>query len=191
MYVQHTYIYIYTHLSLPIYIYIYKHVILSLYMASDAEDICKAVDRFLEAQLRTRTANLRTKILAFGGFDSSVILSLRGGILMSTGDFPENLSQRMLFGIILVGRLGVLLPRRPDQQGNPHIRESSILAPVSLGMRAAGLLCLKLQIAAAFPNPQTRAFPAMQVSPEDPVTQVAMQTCARADVELPTREHAT
>ena len=50
------------------------------------------------------TANLRTKILDFGGFDSSRIFSLRVGILMSIGDFPESLSQAILAGVILVGR---------------------------------------------------------------------------------------
>ena len=55
------------------------------------------------------TANLRTKILDFRGFDSSIILIIRGGILMTIGDFPENLSQAILAGIMLVGRLGVLL----------------------------------------------------------------------------------
>ena len=43
----------------------------------------------------------------FKGFDSSIILILSGGILMSTGDFPESLSQAILVGIMLVGRLGV------------------------------------------------------------------------------------
>ena len=47
-----------------------------------------------------------TKILDFGGFDSSRILVLRGGTLMSTGNFLEGLSQGVLAGIILVGRLG-------------------------------------------------------------------------------------
>ena len=53
------------------------------------------------------TGNLRTKILDFRGLDSSIILNLKGGILRSTGDFPEILSQAILVGIILVGRLGV------------------------------------------------------------------------------------
>ena len=52
-------------------------------------------------------ANLRTKIVDFRGFDSSRILKLRGGIIMSLGNFPERLSQAILVGIILVGRLGV------------------------------------------------------------------------------------
>ena len=38
------------------------------------------------------TANLRTKILDFRGFDSSRMLTLRGGILRPTGDFPESWS---------------------------------------------------------------------------------------------------
>ena len=35
------------------------------------------------------TPNLPTKIINFRGFDSSRILSLRGGILMSIGHFPS------------------------------------------------------------------------------------------------------
>ena len=53
------------------------------------------------------TANFRTNIMDFRGFDSSIILIIRGGTLMSIGDFPEDLSQAMLVGIMLVGRLGV------------------------------------------------------------------------------------
>ena len=53
-------------------------------------------------------ADLRTnRIMDFRGLDSSIILILRGGILMSVGDFLESLSQAILVGIILVGRLGV------------------------------------------------------------------------------------
>ena len=54
-----------------------------------------------------RTANLQSKMLDFGGFDSVIILILRSGILMSIGSFPESLSQAILVGIILAGRLGV------------------------------------------------------------------------------------
>ena len=39
------------------------------------------------------TANLRTKTLDFGGFDSNIILLLRGGVPRPTGDLPEGLSQ--------------------------------------------------------------------------------------------------
>ena len=54
------------------------------------------------------TANLPTNIVDFGGFDSSIMLCLRGGILMSMGNFPESLSQAML-GVMLAGRLGVVI----------------------------------------------------------------------------------
>ena len=50
--------------------------------------------------------NLPTNIVDFRGFDSSIILILRGGLLMSTGDFPESLSQALFVGIMLVGRWG-------------------------------------------------------------------------------------
>ena len=53
------------------------------------------------------SANLRTNIMEFRGFDSSVILILRGLIPRPIGDFPEDLSQAMLVGIMLVRRLGV------------------------------------------------------------------------------------
>ena len=52
------------------------------------------------------TANLRTKILDFRGLDSSIILMSRGGTLMSIGNFLETLSQQILVGRFLVGRLG-------------------------------------------------------------------------------------
>ena len=58
-------------------------------------------------QARMATPNLPAKILGFGGFDSSRILIIRGGILMCIGNFPEVLSRRILVGIIVVGRLGV------------------------------------------------------------------------------------
>ena len=38
------------------------------------------------------------------------------------------------------------------------------MAPVRPRMQAAGLQCLKLQIAVAFPDPQTRAFPGTELS---------------------------
>ena len=55
----------------------------------------------------TDTANLRTNIMDFREFDSSRILILRGGTLMSIGNSLESLSQAILVGIMLVGRLGV------------------------------------------------------------------------------------
>ena len=53
------------------------------------------------------TANLPTNIVDFGGFDSSIMLFLRGGILMSMGDFPDSLTRAMLVGTMLVGKSGV------------------------------------------------------------------------------------
>ena len=58
-------------------------------------------------ELRRHTADLRTKILDSRGFDSSMILLVRGGILRSIGNFPDSLSQAILVAISLVGRLGV------------------------------------------------------------------------------------
>ena len=53
------------------------------------------------------TANLRTNIEDFRGFDSGIIWILRGGIPRPTGNFLESLSQAMLVGVMLVGRLCV------------------------------------------------------------------------------------
>ena len=53
------------------------------------------------------TPNLPTNIMDFTGFDSSIILILRGGIPRPIGNFPDNLSQAILVGVMLVGRLGV------------------------------------------------------------------------------------
>ena len=59
------------------------------------------------ARAGERTANLSTKTLDFRGSDSSIVLIVRGGILRSTGNSSESLSQAILVGIILVGRLGI------------------------------------------------------------------------------------
>ena len=42
--------------------------------------------------------------------------------------------------------------------------ESHILAPLGPRMQAAGLQCLELQIAAASPGPQARAFPGTELA---------------------------
>ena len=57
--------------------------------------------------LRMAMANLRTKILHFRGFDSSIIYMPRGGIPRPIGNLPESLSQAIVVGVILAGRLGV------------------------------------------------------------------------------------
>ena len=53
------------------------------------------------------THNLPTNIMDFRGFDSSIILILRGGIPRHIGNSPESLSQAILVGIMFVARLGV------------------------------------------------------------------------------------
>ena len=52
--------------------------------------------RTLRRPLSRHAPNLPTKILDFRGFDSSIILDLRGGILMSIGEFPGNLESMNL-----------------------------------------------------------------------------------------------
>ena len=53
------------------------------------------------------TPNLPTNIMDFKGFDSSIILILRGGIPRLIENFRESLNQAILVGIMLVGRLCV------------------------------------------------------------------------------------
>ena len=69
-------------------------------------DIDELADRLTKASDEA-AANLRTNIMDFRGFDSSIILILRGGIPRPMGNFPESLSQAILVGIMLVGRLGL------------------------------------------------------------------------------------
>ena len=52
------------------------------------------------------TANLRTKILDFRGFDSSRIL-IEGEEFPGPGEFPGKFESSNLIGVILVGRLGL------------------------------------------------------------------------------------
>ena len=79
-----------------VYIYIYIYTYICIASAEVMANLCTC-----------------TRIVDFGGFDSSI---LRGGIPRPIGNFPECLSQAILVGIMLVGRLGVspndLSPRR-------------------------------------------------------------------------------
>ena len=89
-------------------------------------------------------------ILDFGGFDSSTILSLRGGILGSVGNFPESLSQQ----ISQAGKHPESLSFKPLKQGNirkarkvrvsnSQVRREFTNLPsrkTSVGPRAAGCL---------------------------------------------------
>ena len=63
----------------------------------------------LDHQAPLSAAKLGTKILDFGGLDSSGILILSGGIPRPIGDFPEIQSQGILAGIILGSEIGRIL----------------------------------------------------------------------------------
>ena len=67
-------------------------------------------------------ACIPTNTMDFRGFESSINLILRVGILMSIGDFPESLSQAILVGTMLVGGLGV-----PDRTRRPRPRMELVL----------------------------------------------------------------
>ena len=75
-----------------------------------------------------RTANLRTKILDLTWFDSNSIFILRGGIIMSMGDFPEILSRGILVGIILVWRLSVPVGAKGSPPSSGPARSSRIVS---------------------------------------------------------------
>ena len=97
------YIYMYTHVYMYIYIYtlciyIYMYIYIYIYICPRRRDV--------RPRELASTANPPTNIVDFSGFDSSIILVLRGGIPRSIGNFPESFSQAMLVGTMLVGRLG-------------------------------------------------------------------------------------
>ena len=89
-------VYIYT--SLYIYIYICSIASVGVPAAVHvklAHDGAHALaGQIVSSRQLAATANLRTKILNFRGFDSSIILILRGGILMSIENLPECLRQQ-------------------------------------------------------------------------------------------------
>ena len=88
----------------------YYHVPVSAFSGLAPSGLMARPSRKVPSMLRiTRhTVNLPTNIADFRGFNSSMILMLRGGILMSIGNSPESLSQAMLVGIMLVGGFGIL-----------------------------------------------------------------------------------
>ena len=114
MYV-YIYIYIYTYTYICIHMYIYMCIYMYIYIYIYTCVGCPVWYSVAAAEVVTCTPNLPTKILDFRGCDSSTILSWRGATLRSIGPFPESLSQAILAGRFLVGRLGV---HPPLPQGN-------------------------------------------------------------------------
>ena len=132
--------------AICIYIYIYTHYV--IYYDSSAllvsHERCRGREPD-EAERASRplvsgTANLPTNIVDFGGFDSSIMLNLRGGIPRPKGNFPEILSQAMLLGVMLVGRLGV-----PHQVGSGAAPDQWIIRMIIL-MLLLLLLLLNVNI---------------------------------------------
>ena len=107
----HTYIYVYIYIYIYMYMHCDTHICIHIW---DSLRHCLVRRPHLQdAPASIPLAdNLRTWILVFGGSDSSRILIVRGGILMSMGNFLEVLvlSRRIVAGIILVGRLGAARP---------------------------------------------------------------------------------
>ena len=101
VYIYIVYIYIENYTSSTcIYIYIYIYI----YVERE-RDIHTST--YIYIYRRYDTPNPPTNIVDFRGFDSSIMLCFRGGILMSIEDLPESLTQAMLVGTVLVGELGV------------------------------------------------------------------------------------
>ena len=84
-------------------------------------------------------ANLCNNTMDFRGFDSSTILILRGGIPRPIGNFPESLSQAILVGIMLVGRLGVVGVSEPVVTGAPQTQHP-LRPQVFRGLIGTGLM---------------------------------------------------
>ena len=93
----------YIHTYIYIYIYICRYIEREMYIRSEnnsKEEISReekksaSLESWVAAEERIRPISLLT-------FDSSGILIPRGGIVMSTGNFPDVLSRQILAGIIL------------------------------------------------------------------------------------------
>ena len=106
----YTYLHIYTHIHIHLYIYIYVYVYTYIHTTPARPPTAwrQQASVWPALRLEGNTPNLPTNIVDFRGFDSSTILIYWGEILRPIGDFPESLSQAMLVGTMLVGRLGVI-----------------------------------------------------------------------------------
>ena len=116
---MYTYMYIYIY----IYMYIRNQDPTRDQTRQTAEQESRTSASGMDLAHRTMP-NLPTNIVGFRGLDSSIMLCLREGILMSIGNFLESSSRAMLVaGIMLVGRLGVaaVWPQRhgPKQRRHP------------------------------------------------------------------------
>ena len=103
-----TYIYIYIYVLLYIYIYVYIYIYIYTYIVNEETGKKGFAYGTMTVVLRRRraTPNLPTNIVNFRGFDSSMILNLRGEIPRPTGDLPESLSQAMLVGCNVSREIG-------------------------------------------------------------------------------------
>ena len=102
------YIYIYVHsLYVCMYVYIYMHIYIYIYI-------------YIYIRVR-HAADLRTENLTFGGFDSSRILMLRGGIPRPTGNFPKSLSQQINITLEILSMETGRNARIEDDQGHRHV----------------------------------------------------------------------
>ena len=74
---------------------------------------------------------------------------------MSVGNFPEVLSQRILVGIVLVGRLGVCCPGRVLQGLRVDVRRGQVQlallqGPVRVGLEDAANSYTMTEVACSF-----------------------------------------
>ena len=168
----HMYMYMYMYVYMCIYIYIYIHMsrprqeIVGLALQdTSAEGQALALasealrnDKELVLEAIRQAPGRAMSCCALGGpprgFDSSTILSLRGGILMPTGNFRKVSRQRILVGRTLVGRLGpppAPPPTRPAGLALPAARigggagrQGGVRSPVLLLLLLFVLLLLVL-----------------------------------------------
>ena len=92
-----------------VYIYIYIYTYMYIYIWNEQPPVISSCALYVHQTITTRTPNLPINNVYFRGFDSSIVLKLRCGILRPIGNYPEILSQAMLVRVMLVGRLGVHL----------------------------------------------------------------------------------
>ena len=90
------------------------------------------------------TASPCTTIMDFIGFYSSTILILRGGIPRRKGNFPESLSQAMLVGLILVGRLGVQHLVITERQRCSEVTVTLLCPSIVVRSKMSGRACASL-----------------------------------------------